>query len=217
MIRNIITLLFLMLISIISFFGISYGIKYVVGPDDILHIELWGEPMINGDWIVSENGNIDFPLLGRIKVAGLTIEEITDKLNKELLRYYRNPQTIIKIVEYGYCEIYVLGEVRTPGVYHYKRQATALEAILMAGGFTKDAKRSSTMVIRNIDMNPEAIKVNMDSVLKENLLALNVELQPGDIIYVPRRFISNINQFLIDIEPSLTAFIRANSIYRMEW
>jgi len=217
MMRNIITLLILTIILIISFSGVSYSMKYVIGPDDILHIKIWGEPAIDDDWVVSENGNIEFPLLGRIKVAGFTVEELTDKLNKELSRYYKNPQTIIKITEYGYCEIYILGEVKSPGVYHYKREATALEAVLMAGGFTRDAKKSSTMVIRNIDMKPEAIKVDMDKVLRENLLALNVELQPGDIIYVPRRFISDVNQFLIDIEPSLTSFIRANSIYRMEW
>lgn len=202
---------------LISSYTVVFGLQYVIGPDDVLEIKLWGEPEIDDQWVVSENGNIDFPLLGRTKVAGLTVEEVVDKLNDGLSRYYKNPQVMIKIVEYGNCEIYVLGEVKSPGVYHYQREATAMEAILMADGFTRNANKSSTLVIRNVDESPEAIKVDMDKVLRDGMLALNVELRPGDVVYVPERFISNVNQFISDITPSLLAFIRVNSIYRLQW
>ncbi|HEC80268.1 MAG TPA: hypothetical protein ENI43_03325, partial [Firmicutes bacterium] len=86
---------------LISSYTAVFGLQYVIGPDDVLEIKLWGEPEIDDQWVVSENGNIDFPLLGRTKVAGLTVEEVVDKLNDGLSRYYKNPQVMIKIVEYG--------------------------------------------------------------------------------------------------------------------
>jgi len=205
--------------AILIFFMVSHcpSLEYVIGVDDVLNIKLWMDPDMSGEWLVKENGNINYPILGEVKLAGLTLEEARVKLTEQLIEYYKDPQVNITVTEYGSCEVYVLGEVKTPGVVTYKREATVLEAILKAGGFTDSSRRSSTILIRNIDEDVELMRIDLESVIDEGLISLNIIVQPGDIVYVPSRYISDLNQFLTDISPSMFAFLRVHSMYKLQW
>lgn len=209
---NLLVLTFLILISFKCL-----CLEYVIGVDDKLNINLWKDTDMSGEWLVKENGNINYPLLGEVKVEGLTLEEARLKLTELLREYYQEPQINITVSEYGSCEVYVLGEVNNPGVVNYKREASVLEAILKAGGFTDNSRENSTMVIRNIDKEVEVMRVDLEKVIDEGLIALNITTQPGDIIYVPSSYISDINQFISDISPSMFAYLRVHSIYKLEW
>jgi polysaccharide export outer membrane protein len=205
------------LILIFVLINTSLSLEYVIGVDDILSIDLWRDSDMSGEWIVKENGNINYPLLGEIKLAGLTIDEAQDKLTELLKEYYRDPQVNLTISEYGSCEVYVLGEVENPGIINYSREASVLEVVLKAGGFTKNSRKNSTVVIRNIDEEAEIYRIDLDKVIGEGLIALNINIEPGDIVYVPSTYISDLNQFLANISPAMSSYLRIHSIYKLEW
>ncbi len=80
---------------------------------------------------------------------------------------------------------FVLGEVLRPTVYRLKTDVTLIDAISMAGGPTQRASLKSTYVIRGDPENPERIKVDVGKLLKSGDLSQNVEIEPGDVVYVP--------------------------------
>jgi len=86
-----------------------------------------------------------------------------------------------------------------------------------AGGFKRSAARASTMVVRSFPEEPLVMRIDMEKVIDEGVVTLNIPLDKGDVVVVPRTFISNLNEFLSDISPSLTAYLRVNSVYRTTW
>lgn len=199
------------------FFVTPAQARYVIGVDDILYIQLYGDPSMTGLWEVREDGNIKYPLLGEVKSAGYTLSEFNDSLTEKLKKYYQDPQVTVTVDTYGSCKVFVLGQVARPGVYYYKREASVLEILLLAGGALDSGKKSSVVVIRQLESTPQIMRVNIDKVIDDGLVALNIPVRPHDIVFVPKTFITNLNDFLNKIYPSLRTFMTINSIYRMEW
>lgn len=190
---------------------------YVIGADDVLYIQLYGDPSMTGLWEVREDGNIKYPLLGEIKAAGYTLEEFNDNLTSALMKYYKNPQVTVTVESYGSCKVFILGQVYRPGVYYYKREATVLEALLLAGGISESGKKNSVIVVRQLESTPQIMRVNIESLVEDGMLAFNIPVKPMDIIFVPKTFIANLNDFLSKLYPSMLAYINLNSVYRIEW
>ena len=91
---------------------------YRVGPSDVLEISVWGEPDLNKTIPVSSDGIINFPLLGNVNVAGMTVKEIEQKITGLLGKdYLVDPQVYVSIKEYNSQKVIVLGEVKKPGPY----------------------------------------------------------------------------------------------------
>jgi polysaccharide export outer membrane protein len=190
---------------------------YVIGADDVLYIQLYGDPSMTGLWEVREDGNIKYPLLGEIKAAGCSLEEFNDNLTSALTKYYKDPQVTVTVESYGSCKVFILGQVYKPGVYYYKREATVLEALLLAGGISESGKKNSVIVVRQLESTPQIMRVNIESVVEDGMLAFNIPVKPMDIIFVPKTFIANLNDFLTKLYPSMLTYINLNSIYRIEW
>lgn len=135
-------------------------------------------------YTVDPEGYVDFPILKKIKLVGLTLEEATDKLRKELTQYFDQPNVRIK---FAFKNITVLGEVNNPGYHNYTRNSiTIFEALGLAGDMTVHANRKKVYLVRkNYD---ETRKVVLD-LTNENIIASNYfYLNPNDLIYVrPRR------------------------------
>jgi polysaccharide export outer membrane protein len=93
-------------------------------------------------------------------------------------------------------KVYVLGEVRDPGVYEVRETTTVIQAVAMAGGFTNDAKRESVLMASGDLQKPILHKLDMRAALSEGLFAENnLPVQRGDIIYVPTVTIANVELF----------------------
>jgi polysaccharide export outer membrane protein len=97
--------------------------------------------------------------------------------------------------------VFVLGEVGRPGVIEFNNQITLLEAISKAGGVTKDAVTSKIFIARG-DLNaPEVIEVNLDEILQEGKISNNIVLENGDALYISRKFLSGLKEFMEAIMP----------------
>jgi len=260
---------------------------YLIGPGDVLSIEVWNLPEMSRDITVNDRGEIKLPPVRRISVIALTTYQIEEELVKALSRYLIEPIVFVTVKQYnsqrvialgetttgmytlkrkttlvellgqiggptenadiskiklikkdgdiftydlnelindpqkshevrvsGGDTIYVppleihkvsiLGEVKSPKMIDIKEKLTLVEAVTQAGGFTENAVTSSVIIIRGELGAQKGYRVNMSRILKKGDLGLNIELDPGDIVYVPKTFIVYIERFLRDVALPLT-------------
>ncbi len=170
-------------------------LEYVIGEEDILFIAVWQNPDLTQEAIVRPDGKISFPLIGDILARGRTVSQLDQDITHRLKEYVRQPEVSVSIRKLGGNKVVVLGEVLKPGVYAVTGAKTMLEAISLAGGFTKDSVASSIILIRGGLQNPQAQRVDLSKAISGNP-RLNLALLSEDIVFVPKKFIANVNYFL---------------------
>lgn len=183
--------------------------EYVIGEEDELFISVWQEEDLKSEVIVRPDGKISFPLVGDIPVAGLTFTQLNEEITQRLKNYIKYPVVSIVLRKLGGKKIIVLGEVTNPGVHSVTGEKTLLEAIALAGGFTQHAVSSSVILIRGGFQNPKGRKFNLTRAIDKADATQNVTLQQEDIIYVPKKFIANVNYVLSQIVEPLSHGVAA--------
>jgi len=129
--------------------GPAGGQEYTIGSRDVLGITVWGQADLSRDYTVDPDGLVPFPLIGRVKAAGLTPKELAAQLTELLGKdYLVNPQVIVNVKEYLSQKVQVLGAAEKPGVYHLTGPTTLLEILSRAGGFASSAGKQ-VLLIRN--------------------------------------------------------------------
>ncbi len=155
-----------------------------LGAGDVLEVRVFQEPELSGVYQVGTEGDIIFPLCQSVPVGGLTAnaaaETIRDCLAK---KYMRDPQVSVLVKEYNSKKIFVFGEVQKPGTFPYQDGMSVVQAVTLAGGFTKTASQNSTSVTRHVGGTETKIKVSVQDIALGK--ASNFTLEPGDIVYVP--------------------------------
>lgn len=132
------------------------------------------------DYIIDKDGYIDYPVLGKIKLLGLTIEESKELFKQKLTDYLKNPIINIRLLNF---RVSVLGEVGRPGNYSVSgERITVLEAIGLAGDLTIKGKRDNIMVIRDFDGTKTYTRIDLTT--KESLNSPVYYLTQNDIVYV---------------------------------
>ena len=262
-------------------------VGYLIGPGDVLNIEVWNHPDVSRDVVVDDRGEIKLPPVRRMSVMAFTTYQLEEELAQFLAKYLIDPIVFVTIKEFNSQRIIALGEV-TSGMYTLKRMTTLVdllgeiggptenadvariklikkdgeifiydlnelvsdpkkrdealvsggdtifvpplelqrvsvlgqvnkptmiiikgkltlvEAITQAGGFTLNSVKSSVIVLRGELGALKGYRVDVNRILKKGDIGLNIELEPGDIVYVPRSFIANIERFLRVVALPLT-------------
>ena len=120
------------------------------------------------------------PLVGKVEVKNLTVEEATNKLQQEMDKYVNQTMLIVKLSNFN---LTMLGEVARPGMYKvYQSQINLFEAISMAGNVTQFAKNNEVKIIRQTDNGSEIVSVDLGRA--DILSSPYYYLKPNDIIYV---------------------------------
>ena len=260
---------------------------YLIGPGDILNIEVWNHPDVSRDVAVDYRGEIKLPPVRRMSVMAFTTYQLEEELTKFLSKYLIDPIVFVTVKEFNSQRIIALGEITT-GMYSLKRKTSLVEflgqiggptdnanvskiklikkdgeisihdlneligdpkksdevlvsagdtvfvpplemsrvsvlgevkspkmiivkgklalveAVTEAGGFTDNAVQSSVIVLRGELGAMKGYRVDMSRIFKKGDIGLNIELEAGDIIYVPRSFIADLERFLRDITLPLT-------------
>ena len=131
-------------------------------------------------YTIDEEGFIEMPLIGKIELQNLTVDEAKDRLQTELDQYINQTTIIVKLSNFN---LTVLGEVNRPGMYKiYQSQINLFEAISLAGNMTQFAKNDQVKIIRQTDNGSEILTVDMGSA--DILASPYYYLKPNDIIYV---------------------------------
>jgi protein involved in polysaccharide export with SLBB domain len=153
--------------------------EYTVDEGDILSINVYSHDDMTTKVRISGEGNITFPLLGRVMVAGLTTQQISEKLTGALADgYLINPQVNVFIEEFRIQNVFISGQVKKPDAYQYELDMTLIKVITLAGGFTDLASKNKVRIVRTVDGKEITIsKTKMAEAIK-----------PGDVIIVPESF-----------------------------
>ncbi len=160
---------------------------YRISKGDVLKITVYEEPDLTKKLRVSGDGLIKFPLLGDVKIEGLTIEEVADVIEWYLEKDYLVDAEVTVFIE-EYAKFNVLGEVKKPGTFELKGALTVVDAIALAGGFTDIAHPNGVRVVREEKGKSRVIKVPIGSILKSGDKRHDVLLKEGDTIVVPESF-----------------------------
>ena len=176
---------------------------YTVGIGDVLSVRLReGVKLTEYDATVMSTGTIVISFI-EVEAEGFTIDEIRDKAQTELSKYVRDFSVDIIPKEWRERKIYVLGEVKRPGVYNFSAGMTSLQALALAGGYKNSALLKDMRIIRGDLDNPKLIRVNMKKTAKGTALK-DVLLAQNDVIYVPRSAVGNWNNFInLYIRPTM--------------
>ena len=195
-----------LLVGTLVAWGQSPEQEYRIGAKDVLKITVWGHDDLSRTVVVAIDGTFQFPLVGDVQTAGLTVAEIGGRLKELLGRdYLVDPQVSVAVQEYRSQRVFVLGDAEKPGTYPLTGRATLLDILSQAGGPSKSAARQ-VIVVRfpkpatatnspgSADTSgPVAPGAAGSTMLRANLKKLldgdaseNITLQNGDTIYVPK-------------------------------
>lgn len=167
------------------------GTDYRISPADLLKITVYREDDLNREVRVSQQGTISFPLVGALRVGGMSVIEAEKALSERLSEYLRSPQLTVFVKEYGNKHVYILGEVKKPGSYELptESQLTVLEAISLAGGFSDVAAKDRTRVIRTAaDGKSVNLTIQVTDITSHGKKDKDIPLEPNDVVYVPQSF-----------------------------
>lgn len=185
---------------------------YIIGPGDVLSARVFAGGTVQEalELTVSPKGTVNFPFLGEIKAAGLTVNQLTEATSQPLARdYFVNPQVIINIKDYRSKKVYITGAIEKPGLYPLEGSTTLLELIAKAGGFTKDRGNVAYILkgsMKDIKDNREldrlvhdkkSIEVNLKELLDQGITSRNIELEADDVVYIRPTAFSDQTQYKI--------------------
>ncbi len=162
---------------------------YVLSPNDVVQVRVYQEDDLETKMRIGKDGTTSFPLIGVINLGGKTVAQAADLIRARLADgYLVNPQITVSVIEYAKRRFTVLGQVQKPGTYEIPNEEsmTFLQAVAMAGGYTRLANRGSVTVTRMVGGK----KTNFNLDLKSATSDLNTqpfEILPDDTITVAER------------------------------
>ncbi|HEX7084991.1 MAG TPA: SLBB domain-containing protein [Vicinamibacterales bacterium] len=162
--------------------------EYVIGPRDVLAVTVANEPSLSGRFTVVADGTLSFPLLGTLKVGGLSPAAVERELTTRLADgYLERPVVSVVLEQFASQRVLVVGEVNRAASYPLTGRTTVLEMLLQAGAPTPNAA-SEALLVRTPPDDPSARKVQTINLraLQQGDLSQNAVLQSGDMLFVPR-------------------------------
>lgn len=155
--------------------------EYRLGEEDELDISVYGDEELSKIQTVRPDGKIAFPLIGDVQAAGLTPDELREQITRRLSKYLKTPRLTVIVSQYNSKQVYVLGQVKTPGVLRLSNDITVLQGIARAGGATDDADLRGALLVRNSHVLP----VNFERLLRNGDVTHNVLMRQNDTILIP--------------------------------
>ena len=181
---------------------------YVLQVADEIQVRVFQIPELEDTVRIRPDGKVSLLLIDDVQAAGLTTAELDKVLTARYAEFYVNPRLTVVVRNFANLKVYVGGEVGQPALLPLNGELTALSAILQAGGFKDTASRSSVILLRRgPDNKPITMKLNLLDVIEEG--NVDAPLQPFDVVYVPRKFVSKANlfiqQYIRDLIPIATS------------
>ena len=158
---------------------------YVIGPEDVLNVNVWKEAEVSGSVPVRPDGKISLPLLNDIQAAGSTPMQLTNQITEKLKKFLTDPHVTVTVTAVNSRRVYIIGEVARPGAFPLLPNMTVLQALTSAGGPSPYAKTTKIYMLRTENGVQTKVAFNYKEVVKGRSTEQNVALRPGDTIVVP--------------------------------
>ena len=165
--------------------GVIIPGDYVVGPEDVLGIVFWRDQDMTGDVTVRPDGRITLPLIGDIDAAGLRPEALKAVIEKAAVKFITEPTIAVVVRQINSRQVFITGEVKTPGAYPLIGPRTVMQLIALAGGLNEYADGNAITVMRLDNGRQRSFKFHYNDVARGKALPQNILLQPGDTVVVP--------------------------------
>ena len=155
---------------------------YIIGPEDVLHINVWREEAITKTVPVRLDGKISLPLVNDVQAEGLTPLQLKDELTKLFSGLIENPSVSVTVMECNSFKVYVNGEVKAPGVARLRQKTSFVQLITLVGGFTEWANQKDILLIRKDKSGDKRIHLNYKKIISGD--EPDITINQGDIIIV---------------------------------
>lgn len=159
---------------------------YVIGISDVLAINVWKDADLSTEAVVRPDGTITMPLVGDLKAAGRTTDDLKGEIKQRLARYVQDPVVTVALSEVNSYRFTVTGNVAHPGVFSAKYYLTVSEAVALAGGPNRYATPDRVEVVRaGRTQRARRIPVDYEAIVEGERPDMDIVVLPGDTVYVP--------------------------------
>lgn len=180
------------------------GVRYQLHPSDLLEVNFRLSPEFNATVPVQPDGYVTLPNLGSVLVAGLTLDEATANIRTKAAERLNEPEVTVALKQFETPYFIVGGQVANPGKVEKHGTVTVLAAVQLAGGFKEGAQTKQVVLIRQVDSErAETRLINYKYLLQHPQANEDIELQAGDMIYVPQNTLSKITPYVKLISPGV--------------
>ncbi len=170
---------------------------YKLQPSDVLFVRYRVTPEYDATVAVQPDGFISLPLVGEVKVAGLSTADARREIVRVASARLNDPEITVELKDFQKPRFVVGGQVEKPGQFELRGRVTLLEAVAMAGGFKTSAKHSQVVMFRRYDDTRAVTRViNAKELTRSNKIVEDPELRAGDLIFVPQNRISKIERLV---------------------
>lgn len=184
---------------------------YIVGPNDVMYVSVNGksENSVAGTtnafkgYRVDGRGCIYLSLVGKVAVGGMPLSEARDRIDQAMRKYYNNPWVVVEITEYRTRQVFVFGAVKKPGPFPLPAAGANLAQVIASADLIDTAYnfRQVRIIRSNSPTQGELLVVDFDSVLRGK--AVPMQMQEGDIVFIPKSAIGGWNEAIAELLPSL--------------
>jgi polysaccharide export outer membrane protein len=158
--------------------------QFTLGAADVIHVNVWKNADLSQTVTIGPDGFVSLPLLGDVRAAGMTANQLAHDLSSRLGSYVVSAQVTVSVVDIRSRQVYVMGQVGKPGGYSLIAPITVLQLIAQAGGLSTFANRKGIFILRGSKGELQRLKFNYVSAIRGNVNQ-NINLQPGDTVIVP--------------------------------
>jgi len=169
---------------------------YRLFPGDEVEITIYSAPELSRTATIGPDGRLALPLIGAVRAADLTAEELRDILVSAYAAHLRMPELTVTPRSYGSRQVFVGGEVARPGIYEMPANMDAFQAVALAGGFLPSAHRRDVLILSRSTGVTTVTEIDLSMRAMRNGLPGAQPLQRYDVVYVPRSRISQVNLFM---------------------
>ena len=176
---------------------------YLIDFGDLLEIKFFNNERFDEQVKVRPDGRITLQRYGDLLVVGRTPTQVDSMITRSYGNIIKDPEVTVFVREFGQPEVYVLGEVDRPGGVAFRGKLTALQAVALAGGPSREAKMASVLIIRQESGQLVAARWDLRRLMKGKLKGGDPVVKPFDIVFIPRTFISKVGEFLDSYLPAI--------------
>jgi polysaccharide export outer membrane protein len=164
--------------------------NYKLRPGDVIAISVYNEPSLSQVVRVLPGGYIEEPLVGNVRVGGLTPSQARDAVGRALHQYVRHPEVTLSVSAVAPLEVFVFGNVRQPGRYQLQPESRIMDALAAAGGL---GPTDGDLPDAQLSSGGQITKVSLQRMLHDNDLSLDTQLHGQTTIYVPSPTVFNVD------------------------
>jgi polysaccharide export outer membrane protein len=171
--------------------------RYTLRPGDVIELQYRYTPEFNQTVTVLPDGYANLNLIGDVKLSDLTLTQAHDLIVQKAQQRLNDPELNLVLKEFQQPYVVVAGEVGKPGKIDLRETTTAMQAVLLSGGFLQSAQTGQVMLFRRINGDTAEIRVlNLTKIRKSSDLERDIQLEPGDMLFVPKDKVEKIARYI---------------------